>query len=134
MVRAVLLDFDGTLVDTMGEYADAVANIVAPVVGRREEEVRRLYLSYSGLPFDRQLSKMYPDLDPGVREGIISLFRERKVEILRGKTVGEGARRAISTLRGAGLAVFISSNLEQDILDWFVEKEGLPVDLSLIHI
>ena len=62
--KAYLFDFDGTLVDTMGGFADIAGRVINgfhPHISF--EAARRRYLETSGIPFFQQLEIICPE-DP----------------------------------------------------------------------
>src|SRR6185369_12439926 len=60
VVRAVMFDLDGTLIDTMGGFADLAAEIMAARHGLDAVEGRRRYMETSGIPFRQQLEVIHP--------------------------------------------------------------------------
>ncbi len=119
--KAVIFDFDGTLVDTMGGFADLAADIMHRRFGTPIERARHSYLETSGLPFRQQLEIIYPDdarNDEASRE-----FEAAKQETFFSETFADDVKRTISQLRQRGYLVMVSSNNRQDLVDRFVARE-----------
>ena len=57
---AVVFDCDGTLVDSMGRFADIASDVIARHFGRDREWGRARYRETSGLPFSYQLEEIFP--------------------------------------------------------------------------
>ena len=117
--RLVLFDLDGTIIDTMGEYAEAAAEIISRHTGISREEARRRYLSLSGRSFREQLRLM------GVPEDKIEViareFEEAKKTILERHRPGKLVWDRIGLLRDCGLRVALSTNNECSLverIDW----------------
>ena len=60
LVRAVVLDLDGTLVDTMQTFADVASDVMASAFGISRAWGRARYLQTSGIPFFQQLEIIMP--------------------------------------------------------------------------
>jgi beta-phosphoglucomutase-like phosphatase (HAD superfamily) len=56
----VMWDWDGTLADTMPAHADLAAMCINAHFGMNIPEARESYLKTTGIPFDRQLEKIFP--------------------------------------------------------------------------
>jgi phosphoglycolate phosphatase-like HAD superfamily hydrolase len=130
MTRAYLFDFDGTLVDTMQGFADIAADVIHthhPEISLHE--ARRLYLETSGNPFFKQLEMVLPG-DP-LNEKMSAIFEERKIEGFFKSTFSDDVRSTIESLRARGDIAGVASNNFQDLIDRFVEREGLAFDVVL---
>ncbi len=128
--RLVLFDLDGTIIDTMGEYADAAAEIIAGHTGMRVEEARRGYLSLSGRSFREQLRLM--GVPPEEVEAIAREFEDAKKAILERHRPHPRVWDRIRALRECGLRVALSTNNECGLverIDWM----GELFDIVLCH-
>ncbi|WP_460123639.1 HAD family hydrolase [Stetteria hydrogenophila] len=109
-VRVVLLDFDGTVVDTMKAYADLAAPLLAAALRVGLEEARRLYLATAGRAFREQLRIL------GVRgaeaERVARAFEEAKKRILASLSLDGLVVERVEALKRAGLRVYLSTNNE----------------------
>jgi len=128
--KAYLFDFDGTLIDSMGGFA----NIAGETIHRFHpevsyEEARARYLETSGVPFFQQLEIMFPG-DPSNGE-IARIFEETKIHGFFSESFHDDVVHTISTLRARGHIVGVCSNNFQHLIDEFVEREGLTFDVVL---
>ena len=128
--RALLFDFDGTLVDTMEGFADIAGEVIHqfhPEISY--EEARRRYLETSGVPFFQQLEIILPGNPANSKKAAI--FEETKKEGFFRSTFSEEVRFVITQLRERGMLVGVSSNNFQYLIEQFIEREGLQFDIVL---
>ncbi len=128
--RALLFDFDGTLVDTMEGFADIAGEVIHqfhPEISF--EEARRRYLETSGVPFFQQLEIILPG-DP-TNSKKAAIFEETKKEGFFRSTFSKEVRFVITQLRERGILVGVSSNNFQYLIKQFIEREGLQFDIVL---
>ncbi|HOU55155.1 MAG TPA: HAD hydrolase-like protein [Myxococcota bacterium] len=129
-IQAAVFDFDGTLVDTMGGFADIAAGILQRMYGLDPQEARRQYLLTSGLPFNQQMEIIRPG-DPRNPEAVAE-FEATKQEGFFRERFSEDVRKAIRGLRSRGYRCIVSSNNFQHLIDRFVAREAdCPFDLVL---
>jgi len=127
--HAVMFDFDGTLVDTMHEYARIAGKEITALFGLPEEHAQQLYLETSGVPFFQQLEIIFgPDLR---NAECASRFEQTKAAYLEGVTLDAKTKRILTEIRSLGLSIAITSNNFQERLDPFIEREAQLFDLVL---
>jgi phosphoglycolate phosphatase-like HAD superfamily hydrolase len=128
--KAYLFDFDGTLIDTMDGYADIAGRVINRYHPEMSfDEARRRYLETSGVPFFQQLEILFPG-EPANPEKA-SIFEETKKDGFFSKSFSDDVRYTINTLRERGFIAGVSSNNFQELIDRFVEREGLEFDAVL---
>ncbi len=112
-VKVVLLDFDGTVVDTMKEYARLAAPLIAQALGISLEEAKRLYMETAGRSFRDQLTLL------GVKEIEVYArkFEELKKPLLANLKLNPLVAERIKRLRDAGLKVYLSTNNECRVIE-----------------
>ncbi len=128
--KALLFDFDGTLVDTMEGFADIAGEVIHrfhPEISF--EEARRKYLETSGVPFFQQLEIILPG-DP-TNDQKATIFEETKKDGFFRSTFSEEVRFVINELRRMGFIVGVSSNNFQYLIEQFIAREGLQFDIVL---
>ncbi|MEW6526503.1 MAG: HAD hydrolase-like protein [Spirochaetota bacterium] len=128
--KALLFDFDGTLVDTMEGFADIAGEVINrfhPEISF--EEARRRYLETSGVPFFQQLEIILPG-DP-TNSQKAAIFEETKKDGFFRSTFSQEVRYVISELRRSGFIVGVSSNNFQYLIEQFISREGLQFDIVL---
>lgn len=128
--KALLFDFDGTLVDTMEGFAHIagkVINTFHPDISY--EKARKQYLDTSGVPFFQQLEIILPH-DPTNKEKA-AIFEETKKEGFFNSKFTDDVRYVINELRNRGLLVGVSSNNFQNLIEQFIYRDGLQFDVVL---
>lgn len=126
---AVMFDLDGTLVDTMGGFADLAARVMVAHHGADLADARRRYLETSGIPFCKQLEVIYPDHP--ANPAASTEFEARKLAIAEATVMDADTVAGLRGLRALGLEVIVSSNTGQAVVDEFVAREGFPFALAL---
>ncbi len=128
--QAVIFDFDGTLVDTMGGFADIAAGVIQRRFNLPWDSAREAYLRTSGLPFRQQLDLIVPgqpDCDAASAE-----FEEAKLAGFFAESFSDDVRTAINGLSSRGILTIVSSNNFQHLVDAFVARDpGIRFDLVL---
>jgi len=127
--KVTIFDLDGTLIDTMGGFADIAADLIREYYGWSFEKGRREYLMTSGIPFFQQLDKMFPT---GRRNAeIADKFENRKLQAFICEEVEEKTIETLYTLKTREVRTVISSNNFHDLVREFATRNNLPVDLAL---
>jgi phosphoglycolate phosphatase-like HAD superfamily hydrolase len=128
-LRAVMFDLDGTLVDTMGAFADLAAVVMAERHGLDRAHARRRYLETSGIPFHQQLEVICQG-DP--RNAAASAeFEERKRAVCDATMMDAETVAGLEALRACGYRLVVSSNTGQPFVDDFARRERFRFDLAL---
>jgi len=128
-VRAVMFDFDGTLIDTMGGFADVAGRLIEAYHGWTFEAARAAYLRTSGIPFFKQLEVLFPghEKNPGIAEA----FEREKLSCYEGRGVDPDVPAVLAGLRGRGIASIVSSNNFASVVDAFLATQDVNFDLVL---
>jgi len=106
--QLLIFDLDGSLIDTMGDYADKAAALIFEHHGIPRDEARRRYFETSGSPFDQQLEQMFPG-EPCNTE-VAQMFESWKDGYLTNVTLSSEIEQLLRGWRNAGFSVAISSN------------------------
>ena len=125
----LIMDFDGTVADTMGYLTELAAGLLAGRYGMGPEEARRAYVETTGLPFVQQMEILYPGDERNAET--VRLFETDKRESMERFDLYPDARTTIAALRGAGVRVCVSSGNYDDLILEFMERRGLEVDLVM---
>lgn len=127
--RAIVFDFDGTLIDTMQSFADTAGDVLATRYAVTHAWARRRYLETSGVPFFQQLEVLFPG-DSRNEDASVE-FEQRKLRAFFDETFEPSVRETLGWLRRAGYFVAVSSNNFQHLIDEFVAREPVEFDAVL---
>jgi phosphoglycolate phosphatase len=116
--RAVLLDLDGTLVDTMPTLTAIALDVLERHHRLARTDGRPLYLRTSGVPFARQLEAIFPG-DPRNRAAAEE-YEASKRHATGHLKLEMAVRTALDALRRRGIRLVVSSNGYQPDVDRFV--------------
>lgn len=127
--KVAMFDLDGTLIDTMGGFADVAAAVMAELHGIDVATGRRRYLETSGIPFRQQLEVIVPGHAANDRASDIFEIKKRAYA----DTANLDARtlRALERLRSFGMKLVVSSNSAQYFVDEFAARQAFRFDLVL---
>lgn len=127
--RAVLFDLDGTLIDTMGGFADVAAAVMASRLGLDPATARAQYLATSGIPFRQQLEVILPGASGN--QAASDEFEQRKRAVCESTVMDAETIEGLNALASLGLKVVVSSNGAQHFVDDFARRERFGFDLVL---
>ena len=119
-----VFDWDGTLVDSMGGFAEIASKVIARHYGQSPSWGRERYLETSGLPFPLQLEKIFPG-DARNRQATDDYDR-LKMESYGKAPFFPDVRPALALLKEKGYGLAVSSNNDAALLD---QKLGSLVSL-----
>lgn len=125
----VILDFDGTVADTMPFLVDLAARLLRTRYGLTEETARRAYVETTGLPFSRQIEIIFPGHP--LNKATVEEFEGEKVRHLKDFAFFPDAIAAIAALRQDGVRVCLSSGNYEDLIKEVLKARGLEVDLVM---
>ncbi len=112
--RVVLLDFDGTVIDTMRLYTVEAARLISMYTGMSLEEAETLYRNTAGMSFRRQLEEA--GLRGGKVEEVARRFEEWKRSLLSRLRLNKRVVEAVSSMKDLGFKVYLSTNNECSVI------------------
>lgn len=121
--KAVVLDFDGTVADTMKGLQQVGVQIFVDTYGLSLAEAREQFLETAGEPFAAQLEILFPGhrLNPGSA----GRFHERKLSVFTAASPFSDTRKALELLAHYGVISGIVSSTESALLEGFINRHGL---------
>src|SRR3954471_19442751 len=122
-VRAVALDFDGTVADSMGFLTDLAVGLLVDKLGFERAEAARQYLATSGSEFATQLNELAPG-HPRLAE-VASRFEAEKTRWMGCCELFSDVVPALERLAAAGVPVLLCSSTRELLVREFCERHGL---------
>jgi phosphoglycolate phosphatase len=122
-VRAVALDFDGTVADSMGFLTDLAVGLLVDELGFERTEAARQYLATAGSPFATQLDDIAPG-QPRLAQ-VASRFEEEKTRWMGRCEMFTDVVPALERLAAAGVPVLLCSSTRVLLVREFCERHGL---------
>jgi len=122
-LRAVILDFDGTVANTMGYLSDLAVDLITRNYDVTAAEALSNYLATSGLDFGSQIERMFPK--HASNSHIVTAMEEQKrCGLLVSSTFADVAP-ALRFFKDRGVSLFICSSTRQELVREFVSGAGL---------
>jgi phosphoglycolate phosphatase-like HAD superfamily hydrolase len=128
-LEVLVLDFDGTVADTMSYLTGLAAGLLVKRYGMGREAARRAYVDTTGLPFVQQMELLYPGDERN--EETVRLFEADKRESMGRFGLFPDVKKTVTDLRAGGVKVCVSSSNFEDLIVEFMEKRGLEADLVM---
>jgi choline kinase/phosphoglycolate phosphatase-like HAD superfamily hydrolase/phosphatidylglycerophosphate synthase len=122
-VRAVALDFDGTVADSMGFLTDLAVRLLVDKLGFERAEAARQYLATAGSDFATQLDELASG-DPRLAE-VASRFEAEKTRWMGCCEMFTDVVPAVERLAAAGVPVLLCSSTRVLLVREFCERHGL---------
>ncbi len=122
-VRAVALDFDGTVADSMGFLTDLAVGLLVDELGFERAEATRQYLATAGSTFETQLEEIAPG-QPGLAQ-VASRFEAEKTRWMGRCEMFTDVVPALERLAAAGVPVLLCSSTRAPLVREFCERYGL---------
>lgn len=122
-VRAVVLDFDGTLADTMGVLFHSAVRMLRETYAMSTEEARSAYRRTIGMTFAGQLEQIAPG-DPRNGELVRRFETAKQAQVPKCQPFAD-ALDLIADLNGLGIGAFVCSSTSADIVVRFCADAGI---------
>ncbi|MBW2732501.1 MAG: HAD family hydrolase [Deltaproteobacteria bacterium] len=137
--KLAMFDLDGTLIDTMGHFANLAATLIEENYevfdsGGAETKVtwalaRERYLQTSGIPLRQQLEVIFPG--DKRNDPVAATYERDKTEICLHAEFPLEVAAALRELQARGVPVIISSNSAQHFVDELAARAPVDFDLAL---
>jgi phosphoglycolate phosphatase-like HAD superfamily hydrolase len=122
----VVFDLDGTILDDLSLVSVVAADVLEKAFATPSEEGRIHYLATTGMPFEAQLSQLYPEAPVELRASTARTFHQRKVveAYAKAKPFPE-VPKLLRRLDQEGWTMVISTGAETEMAELILEREGL---------
>jgi len=122
----VVFDLDGTILDDLSLISTVAADVLEKSFGTPVDEGRIRYLATTGMPFEAQLSQLYPTAAPALRASAARTFHERKVTEAYAKAEPfPEIPKLLKRLEQERWTLVVSTGAETEMADLLLEREGL---------
>jgi phosphoglycolate phosphatase-like HAD superfamily hydrolase len=125
----VVLDFDGTVLDSMPFLTGLAASLLTARYGMEPEEARQAYIKTTGLPFVKQIEIVFPG--DKRNPATVEAFEEEKRRRMMDFELFPDVHPAVAEIRRSGIKVCVSSGNYEELIDRFLKLRELEVDLIL---
>jgi len=122
-VRAVALDFDGTVADSMGFLTDLAVGLLVDELGFERQAAVRQYLATAGSDFATQLDELAPG-HPRLAD-VARRFEAEKTRWMGSCEMFTDVVAAVERLAAAGVTVLLCSSTRAPLVREFCERHGL---------
>jgi len=129
-VRAVALDFDGTVADSMGFLTDLAVQLLVDELGFEREVALARYRATSGADFRSQLEELAPG-DPRCA-AVTRRFEEAKAQWMGRCQPFDDVPGALRRLAATGVPVLVCSSTRAELVRAFCERHGLEPYLTTV--
>jgi phosphoglycolate phosphatase-like HAD superfamily hydrolase len=121
--KAIMFDFDGTLVDSMNELAEISSNLLNRYFEIAVPIAKRLYIETSGLPFCEQVEIIFPGSVKN--SSVVKEFEELKESTFWKHRLFPDVPDVLEYLKAMGYIVAVSSSNFEYIIREYMEKQGV---------
>lgn len=123
--HAIILDFDGTLADTMPQLACLGVDLLTRHYGLSPGEAYKYFLETVGAPFYQQLETLFHE--DSRNHAVGEEFNARKREIFDDAEPFEDAAEAVQLIRAREWPAYVCSSTEVDHVARFMRRYELDV-------
>ena len=122
-LKAVILDFDGTIADTMPALTDLAVQLLTENYEIARGEARRRYRETTGMDFASQMELIFPG-HPRNRE-VVEKFEARKPQIVLEKPLFHEVVPTLMLFRTRDIRQFICSSTKEEIITEYARKKKI---------
>lgn len=128
-IQCLVCDLDGTLVDSMGVFADIASQVMHKYYGDPVDAARENYRKTSGNPFPEQLRLIHGD--DARNKPAVAEFNQCKNHVYGKLPFFADIKPAFDRFREKDIAVCVSSNNDASNVLYKMKESGLSCDLVL---
>jgi phosphoglycolate phosphatase-like HAD superfamily hydrolase len=120
---AIILDFDGTLADSMPFLEKIGVQVMMKYFPVTKEEAITKYRTTTGLPYEHQIKQNFPGNDKN--EEAITEFEELKIDRIFEQELFPETAQTLLELNQMNLDIFVSSSTFQSTIIEYFKQRGL---------
>jgi choline kinase/phosphoglycolate phosphatase-like HAD superfamily hydrolase/phosphatidylglycerophosphate synthase len=123
-VDVVIVDFDGTIADSMGPLAQLAVKVIHEELGLGVDGARSRYLASTGADFATQLREIDPSGGPA-RTRAAQRFEMSKPDLMDGVDPFPDLRAFLDELHAAGVDVCICSSTRRELVRQWIDRHHI---------
>jgi len=123
-VDVVIVDFDGTIADSMGPLTQLAVKVIHEELGLGVDDARSRYLASTGSDFATQLQEIDPPGGPA-RTRAEHRFEVSKPDLMDGVDPFPDLRAFLDDFRAAGVEVCICSSTRRELVRQWIDRHRL---------
>lgn len=124
--KIIILDFDGTIADSMKFLEDLAVDVMKKNLPlHSSEELRRKYISTTGLPFCEQVELFLPDIPSEIRKSIVDGFEITKKKSILDQPLFPEIKEVFEYLKEKEYILYISSSSLKKTIEKYFKLNGL---------
>ncbi|MDD5162917.1 MAG: HAD hydrolase-like protein [Candidatus ainarchaeum sp.] len=129
----LMFDLDGTILDTNIQHAILAAEVMHNHFGLSPKEATKRYHETSGIPFPRQLEKIFPNATEGQRKKCAEEYASQKRRIYENARLFGDVIPTLEALHQKGYELILSSAAAPELIDLSLKKFGLTKYFSEVY-
>ena len=123
-VDVVIVDFDGTIADSMGPLTQLAVKVIHEELGLGVDDARSRYLASTGSDFATQLQEIDPSGGPA-QTRTAHRFEVSKPDLMDGVDPFPDLRAFLDALQAAGVEVCICSSTRRELVRQWIDRHRL---------
>ncbi|GHD20245.1 hydrolase [Nocardiopsis kunsanensis] len=126
-LQAVLLDMDGTLIESEGLWNEAEADLVAELGGRWTDEDHQRNVGSAAVPVGRYIIELTGAHHLTPREVATMLYARFRAKLAGGAEARPGAAELVRVLADSEVPVVLVTSTERELIDAALARIGLDL-------
>jgi len=132
MIKGIIFDFDGTLIDTMDDFRILAGKLLHQYYPQISvEEGEKLYIETSGIAFEKQIEIIMPN--GKLNNEVVYEFETKKLDSRLDDGFHEEIRNVLMELNKKNYILAISSGNYPHVIEKILEKESIKFELIMGH-
>jgi choline kinase/phosphatidylglycerophosphate synthase/phosphoglycolate phosphatase-like HAD superfamily hydrolase len=123
-VDVVIVDFDGTIADSMGPLTQVAVKLIYEELGLGVDAARSRYLATTGSDFATQLRELDPSGGPAQARAV-RRFELSKPDLMEGVEPFPDLRAFLDELHAAGVEVCVCSSTRRELVSQWIDRHRL---------
>jgi beta-phosphoglucomutase-like phosphatase (HAD superfamily) len=127
----VIVDFDGTIADSMGPLTELAVQVISEELGLGVDDARSRYLASTGWDFATQLQVIDPS-GRAARTQAAHRFEASKPDLMEGVDPFPDLRAFLEEVRAVGVDVCVCSSTRRELVRRWIQRHGLGEYFRLV--